>query len=158
MKEVILMGRLRGKWGGGYSRTDFRAAESALEEIEISDLKDVPFNELSGGQRQRVLIARSIAVSPELLLLDEPTANLDAETEDKLLDVIQNLNKKMTVMMVSHNLGFVYGSVQSVICVNKQIAVHPTVGVSKSSMVERFGDNVRIVSHDESCSIMDETE
>ena len=156
VKEVVLMGRLTGRWGRGYTNLDIQIAELSIEEMEMSEFKEAPFSELSGGQRQRVLIARSLAVSPDLLLLDEPTANLDAETEDKLLKVINNLKGEMTILMVSHNPEYVYGSVESVICVNKQIAVHPTTGVTEATIIKSFGDNVRIINHDHSCSITDE--
>jgi zinc transport system ATP-binding protein len=146
--DIVLMGRLGAKFGGRYSASDRDAAMEALEVLEVSDLARRSFSELSGGLRQRVLIARSLSDDPDLLLLDEPTANVDSHTEDKLLDIIRQLSDHMTILMVSHDLGFVAGSVKNVICVNRQVMVHPTGDITGDAVRQLFDREMRIIRHD----------
>lgn len=146
--DIVLMGRLGVKFGGKYSARDRDAAMQALEVLEVSDLARRSFSELSGGLRQRVLIARSLSDDPDLLLLDEPTANVDSHTEDRLLDIIRQLSDRMTILMVSHDLGFVAESVKSVICVNRQVMVHPTGDITGDAVRQLFDREMRIIRHD----------
>jgi zinc transport system ATP-binding protein len=149
--DVALMGRLGRQWGG-YSRSDKDAARAALRDVGVDEFRRRPFSDLSGGQRQRVLIARALACEPELLLLDEPTANIDAAVEAKLLEYLRELGKRMTIMIVSHDLGFVSNYVDSVLCVSRKVAVHPTSEITGEIIQEMYGEGLRMVRHDHRCS------
>ena len=76
-----------------------------MEKMKVSDLENKSFSELSGGQRQRVLLARALCGAKKLLMLDEPSASLDASVTAELYSVIHEINKSgMTVVMVSHDI------------------------------------------------------
>jgi zinc transport system ATP-binding protein len=149
--DIVLMGRLGqpGLWGrlGWYCRDDRRAAMDALAQVHLEGLAGRPFASLSGGQRQRVLIARALCCHPELLLLDEPTASVDSLVEARLFDVLRELSGRMTVVLVSHDLGFVANLVDSVICVNRQVVEHPTSQLTGALIGEIYGGDVRMVRH-----------
>ena len=148
--DVVLMGRLgRGGALGWYGRADRHAAAEALAEVGMEDDAGRPFAALSGGQRQRVLIARALCCRPELLLLDEPTANVDTAVEAQLVDLLQQLNRRMTIVMVSHDLGFVSHIVQRVVCVNRRVVVHPTVELTGETIRDIYDVDVRMVRHDD---------
>jgi zinc transport system ATP-binding protein len=134
---------------GWHGRDDCRAALDAMKQVGLDDFGRRPFASLSGGQRQRVLIARALCCNPDLLLLDEPTANVDSLVEARLLDLLRELNRRMTILMVSHDLGFVSGFVESVICVNRRVAVHPTSEITGEVIRDVYGGEVRMVRHDE---------
>ncbi len=80
-----------------------KKAVEALEKVDLQDRLDNLPSQLSGGQQQRVSIARSIVHNPKILFADEPTANLDTESSEKVLDIFLNLHKQgQTIIMVTH--------------------------------------------------------
>ena len=152
--DVVLMGRLgRTRTWGPYRRDDRRAADRALAEVGLSDLRKRPFATLSGGQRQRVLIARALAADPKLLLLDEPTASLDIGVEAEFHDLLAALGDRMAIVIVSHDMGFVTQLVTKVICVHGSVAVHPTDELTGELMRDLYAHDVRLVRHDHNCAI-----
>lgn len=149
VRDVVAMGCLsRGK-----SRHEKGATvTSALAEVGLEELAGRGFETLSGGQRQRVLVARALAANPELLLLDEPTSNVDMQFEAKLFDILSGLNRRMTILLVSHDLGVVSRIVKSVICVNRRVAIHPTSALTGELVRDIYGGDIRMVRHDHRCS------
>jgi zinc transport system ATP-binding protein len=149
--DVVLMGRLGQPglygWLGWHAPGDRRAAREALEQVHMGDVAQRPFHALSGGQRQRVLIARALCCHPDMLLLDEPTANVDSLVEARLFDELRLLGQRMTVVLVSHDVGFVTSLVQRVICVNRQAVAHPAAQLTAELIREMYGGDVSVVRH-----------
>jgi zinc transport system ATP-binding protein len=147
--DVVLMGRLGiGHRFGNYSRADRAAATGALAKVGLENLGPRPFSNLSGGQRQRVLLARALVTDPKLLLLDEPAAGLDQKVEQDFFELLQELNRQLTIVLVTHDLGFVAGFVRTVICVHQHVDIHPTSELDGRTISEIYGGEVRMVRHD----------
>lgn len=135
VREVVLMGRLgrRAGWGP-YRHEDKARAEAVLAELGLDrEFSRRHFSALSGGQRQRVLIARALVSEPELLLLDEPTANLDAASENDLYELLRELNRRLTIVLVSHDLGFVSKYVHYVIYVKRTVRMRSAATLSRET-------------------------
>ena len=122
--EIVLMGRLDRLGVGSYSKECRLVAEEALETVRLGDFKNRTFSELSGGERQRVMIARALACEPELLLMDEPTANIDLSAEEQFIEALASLRKDMTLVLVTHDLELVSELSDSVLCVNQHAHRH----------------------------------
>ncbi len=109
VKDVVMMGRY-GHMGffRQAGRDDFFAVEKALERVGMAEYRDSQIGELSGGQRKRVFLARSIAQNGQIILLDEPFAGIDVQTEDQIISLLSELRSEGRIMLVStHNLGSV---------------------------------------------------
>ena len=152
--DVALMGRLSKCRWGRYSNHDKDAATNALGEVKMDAYRKTHFNALSGGQKQRVLIARALCSEPQLLLLDEPTSNIDQESERDLYNILNRLNQRMTILLVSHDLGFTSQVVKSVICVNRQVVIHPTTTMDGTMIKDIYGGDLKMIRHDHRCCEM----
>lgn len=108
-----------------HTKQEKRDVMEVLEKVGVADLQNYRIGELSGGQRQRVLIARALVTRPELIFLDEPTASIDPSAKSAFYQLLETLNKDVTVVMVSHDIGFIPSAAKSIACVNKTLHYHP---------------------------------
>jgi len=147
--DVVLLGCLgKGSRFGGFSRYDREIALESLRVVEISRLSDVPIAELSGGQVQRMLIARALAAQPEILVLDEPTANIDVQAEENIFSLLKQYNEHMTIIVVSHDIAFISGYVNRVGCLNTCLVCHETEAISGKTIEELYGAPVKMIHHE----------
>ncbi len=149
--EVVMTGTLCGTFDSFFSSSKRRIAMEMLEKMNISHLAKRTFHEISGGEKQRVLIARSLASKPEILLLDEPTANIDPGAEQCFYEMLDDLQKDLTLLTVSHDLGFVDRNISKIICVNKFVKVHTPADFDSSSIREIYNHDVQMVAHNSDC-------
>ncbi len=148
VEQVVLMGRLgRGRLWGGYAKEDHAVARRVMEEAEIADLAQRPVGRLSGGQLQRVLVARALACEPRILLLDEPTANIDLRVENELFDLLRELNQRMTILVVSHDIAFISRYVHRVACLDHTLVCHTTGEIDAETIRQLYGGEVRAIHH-----------
>jgi zinc transport system ATP-binding protein len=118
VEEIVAAGRLsRRGWWRPLTRTDRDAVHHALDSVGLGRLANRPINELSGGQQQRAFIARAFASEPELLVLDEPIAGVDAESQRRFRDSLTHLiaEHRAGVLLVSHELTAVADEVDRVV-------------------------------------------
>jgi len=94
-------------------------AEALLARVGLSDKRDKYPNQLSGGQQQRIAIARALAMKPALMLFDEPTSALDPEMIGEVLDVMKELAREITMIVVSHEMGFVRAAANRILFVDE---------------------------------------
>ncbi|MEC7223395.1 MAG: ABC transporter ATP-binding protein, partial [Verrucomicrobiota bacterium] len=144
--EIVLMGRMDRLKFGAYSKVCRSVAENALETVHLGVFKNRMFSELSGGESQRVMIARALATEPELLLMDEPTANIDLSAEEQFVDALASLRKDMTLVLVTHDLELVSELTDSVLCVNQHVHRH-SIPLSGETIREIYSSRRRI-EHD----------
>ncbi len=154
--EVIRMGRLK-PIGRAWNKDDEQAVQKAMEQVEILDLARRPYGALSGGQRRRVLVARALAAEPEILVLDEPTANMDAESEERLFKTLGQLKGKTTILIVTHDTEFVSALTDRVLCIGERTGserrahhlVQHRAAPAEHAPPELFGGAALQVLHDE---------
>ena len=149
VEDVVLMGRFGGgapRWGA--SAEDRAAAAEAMERMGILPLRQSRVGELSQGQRQRVAIARALAARPEVMLLDEPTASVDLQTQAALYDILKELNRTITIVMVSHDLTALTSHATSVACVNRSLFHHDRAELTGDMVQAAYGScPVELVAH-----------
>ena len=146
--EVVLMGRL-GRAGlfRRYSKADREAAARALDTVEMLAHKHRQVGKLSGGEQQRVLIARALTTDPKLLILDEPTANVDAPMQKGLYELLATLKTRMAILLVSHDISAVSVNVDKVACLNRRLFYHNSKEISPSDLEAAYKCPVDMIAH-----------
>jgi zinc transport system ATP-binding protein len=153
--DVVLMGKIKAhQIGGFYSNKDRNDAENILKQLNLWELRDRLMTSLSQGQRQRVLIARALVSSPDILFLDEPTSNIDERGKSGFFELLKELNKNITIVVVSHDIGVISKYVKSVACVNTKLFHHAKPDISREMLLTAYGSvlesccNLELLTHD----------
>lgn len=147
--DVILSGLMIGK--GLITRMssqDKRKAGLIIDELGLSALAKSTLNELSGGQLQRVFLGRAVIASPRLLLLDEPGNFVDSTFENDFYEKLKDLNKRMAILMVSHDIGTISAHIKSFACVNRNLHYHASPEITNEDLLA-YGCPIQLVTHGE---------
>lgn len=125
VEEVVLSGLMseKGLWKS-YNRNDRQRVKELLTSYGMGEYLQRPVGELSGGQRQRVFLCRAIIASPRILILDEPVTYVDSQFEQEFYSLLEELNQRMSIVMVSHDLGTICSYVKTIACVNRTLHYH----------------------------------
>ncbi|AKB26699.1 Zinc ABC transporter, ATP-binding protein ZnuC [Methanosarcina sp. MTP4] len=146
--EVVLTGRMSHTgFLKKYSDEDKKAAEDALETVEMYQYRDRQIGQLSGGQRQRVFIARALATNPKLLLLDEPNSGLDPHMQDELYRLLDRLKNDMAIIMVTHDLSAVSVYVDKIACLNRKLHYHNSKEIPVEDLEATYQCPVELIAH-----------
>lgn len=145
--DVVLSG-LSARKGlfGRYGRRERLRASELLEETGIGRLTRRTVGELSGGELQRVLLCRALISDPQLLILDEPTTFVDNRFEKELYELLAELNRRMAILMVSHDLGTTSRYVKSIVCINRCFHYHPSNLITPEQLQE-YDCSIQLISH-----------
>lgn len=148
VEEVVRMGRLglRGV-GHRYSAQDRRAVGAVLERLGLDSVNTTSVSELSGGQLQRTLIARALVGEPEILFLDEPLASIDRESRSVVLEALAELNRRIPIVVVTHDVILFSGAVRQIACLNRTLHYHPSGELTNEMLEEVYGCPVELVAH-----------
>jgi zinc transport system ATP-binding protein len=147
VSDVILSGLMIQKGVmAKMTANDREKADYVIEEIGLGALRDSVLSELSGGQLQRVYLARAIIGSPKLLLLDEPDNFVDASFENDFYQKLNDLNERMAILMVSHDVGTISSHVKSFACVNKKLHYHPSPEITNEQL-SAYDCPIQLVTH-----------
>lgn len=147
--DVILMGRLVStmKIFHHYSNEDIKKARNTMSELGILNLENRQIGQLSGGQLQKVLICRALASEPDILFLDEPTANVDTSSRRDIYDLLKKINEKITLIMVTHDMSAISSFVGTVACLNKTLYYHGNNKHVAENVEEIYGCPIDLIAH-----------
>lgn len=149
VRDVVLSGlMIRKRLMSRMTKDDRKKADTVLEELGLTGFRDASLSELSGGQIQRVLLGRAIIGDPLLLLLDEPGNFVDSSFETDFYDKLRLLNKRMAILMVSHDVGTISAHIKSFACVNRKLHYHPSSEISNEELIA-YGCPIQLVTHGE---------
>jgi zinc transport system ATP-binding protein len=132
------------------SKHDKEIVEKSLTTVDMLELRNKRIGDLSGGQQQRVFIARALTAEPEVLILDEPLAGVDMQSQHKFYELLKYLNREagLTVILVSHDVGMISKSVTKLACVNVNVTVHDvSKGITDADLVCAYPEGLSRVPH-----------
>lgn len=155
--EVVHMGRLGlRRVGRRYSAEDHAAVTAVLGRLGLAAVAATPVAELSGGQLQRTLIARALVGDPAILFLDEPLASIDRESRKVVLGALEELNRTIPIVVVTHDVTLFAGAVRQIACVSRTLHYHPSGELTNEMLEEVYGCPVELVAHGVPHRVMEE--
>jgi zinc transport system ATP-binding protein len=149
VSDVVLSGLMIRK--GIISRMsveDKLRAASVIDELGLKDMAQSSLSELSGGQLQRVFLGRALIGNPRLLLLDEPGNFVDSSFESDFYEKLKELNSRMAILMVSHDVGTISSHIKSFACVNRKLHYHASHEITNDDLLA-YGCPIQLITHGE---------
>jgi len=147
--EVVLCGKLKSGFAPffKYSNADIQNTLNILEKVGLKGYENRQISNLSGGEFQKMLIARAIVSNPEILLLDEPTANIDKNACSNIYQLINDLNKNITIILVTHDLFAVSENIKKIACLNRTMVYHGEPKLNEEIIDKLYGCPVDLIAH-----------
>lgn len=145
--EVVLSGLMSSKGlYRRYTQSEKHKVWDLLDKYGIGSYRKTPIGDLSGGQMQRVLLCRAIVSNPRILILDEPTTYVDSNFEREFYSILEELNKSMSIVMVSHDLGTICSYVKTIACVNGELHYHNSNLITEEQL-QSYHCPIELISH-----------
>lgn len=145
--DVVRSGKTNGMRSFKFGKSpEIEKALSLLNEMGIENISHKAIGELSGGQMQRVFLCRALMSDPELLILDEPDSFVDNNFESELYEKLRELNKRMAIMLVSHDVGTIAQYVKTIACVNLHLHYHPSNKITTEQLAS-YNCPLQIITH-----------
>jgi zinc transport system ATP-binding protein len=146
--EVVRSGFVVKKAAPGYNSEIKLKVEKLLDEMGILDIRNKAIGDLSGGQMQRVFLCRAIISDPYILILDEPDTFVDNRFEGELYEKLKDLNRRMAIILVSHDIGTISSYVKAIACVNGNLHYHPDNIITQDEL-NSYNCPIKILTHGE---------
>lgn len=148
VREVVLSGLMAEK----PSFRDFTAeqkqrAEVVIAQMGLQELAKRAIGDLSGGQLQRVLLGRSMVSRPKVLILDEPNSYVDKRFESHFYNLLEEISKESSIILVSHDIGTVLSMVKNIACVNETLHYHSGADISAEWLENKYACPIELVGH-----------
>ncbi|NDV78507.1 metal ABC transporter ATP-binding protein [Dysgonomonas sp. 511] len=147
--DVILSGLTpRRRFFSPYTREQRQLVAETAAHMGLEKLLDRPIGALSGGQLQRVLLGRAIIDQPDLLVLDEPNSYVDKRFENNFYKLLEEINHKTAIVLVSHDVGTVISLVKNIACVNEGLHYHAGADITSSWLESTYSScPIEIIGH-----------
>ena len=150
VEDIVKMGRVakRGIFSS-YSKDDAKLVHDAMVKMDIVDLKSKMVGTLSGGQRQRAMIARALASSPEILILDEPNTGVDIASQQRFYKLLSELNREenITIVFITHDIGVIADDIGRLFTINQKATIcnNPKETLSCEDMSALYGIEAHLI-------------
>lgn len=128
-----------------YSKAQKTKAQQVIYRMGLDGLEKRPIGQLSGGQIQRALLGRAIISDPDVLILDEPSTYIDKRFEAKLYQLLEELQKECSIILISHDIGTVLQQVKTIACVNETLDYHPDTGITTEWIEKNFNCPIEVL-------------
>ena len=145
VKDVVLMAKLPGKLipFHRYTKKDKEEVNSLLNKLGIYHIKDKQISQISGGEFQKTLIARALATEPSILILDEPSASIDAKSKNQIYELLNELKGDKTIILVTHELSKIFYYTTTIACLNKTLVYYGEPALNETITKELYGYPVK---------------
>jgi zinc transport system ATP-binding protein len=148
VEEVILSGlNIKKSLTGRFTAEQKLKVQEVINQMGLDGLGKRAIGQLSGGQLQRALLGRALVSDPEVVILDEPNTYIDKRFETALYKILDEINSKCAIIIVSHDIGTILQQVKSVACVNETLDYHADSDVDSEWMEKNFNCPIGLLGH-----------